>query len=734
GTSSNTTQMSSLGSSNTSLIASATRFEISSFRSCERPPTRRMFTNGMAPLSTSLELRPALFHEGRAAFDVVLGGEALLHQRRRPGEIRLAIEPRQLLDGALRRMHGERRVLANALAVVVHIGVELGIRHDAVDQAHAECLLSAEQAAGKEDLLGIGRPDDVHQSLDAGRTVAQTKPGRRYAELAVVRGDADVAGQRHRDAAADAEAPDARDRGLGALAQPRVGDLADLVVVGHLLGRRARLLELRDVGARDEGLVPCPGDNYDADHRILLELVDDDRDRLPHVRRGRIALGRLVEDELADRAHLLGDHVRGRTDHRCLLDHAALLEARDSRGVVSRFLQHGLGVLALLGRGRAHLEGRAAHVDGLTDQLDRAKLGRVHWMRHLQVLDLRIGEHLVHLVDRAGRHARLVELLDQFGAPVGADPLFDLGVEQIAIGAPRLVTRELLVGHQLRRIDALAEALVDVAARGRDVDVAGLGLEHAGRDRGRMVVASLAGHIFGDGPARGLKVAHPDHRLQERARHPLALPRRLALEQRDQDADGAMQARAYVGHGDAGTHRSLPFHAGDPHKPAHALGDLVEARAFGVGAVLAEARDRAQDDARVHLLQAFVVDAQPELHVGAVVLDHDVGLLDQLLEDGEAVGFLEIERDRLLVAMQVLEVWSVARPAHVHVAGAGRHLDLDAVGAPIGEVAHRRRTGAYARQVEHGEAGKRSCGHDLTLVLGDYSTRTMAEGSISSQT
>ena len=35
-----------------------------------------------APLA-SLELRPALFHEGRAALDVVLGGEALLHQRRR---------------------------------------------------------------------------------------------------------------------------------------------------------------------------------------------------------------------------------------------------------------------------------------------------------------------------------------------------------------------------------------------------------------------------------------------------------------------------------------------------------------------------------------------------------------------------------------------------------------------------------------------------------------------------
>jgi hypothetical protein len=176
-----------------------------------------------------------------------------------------------------------------------------------------------------------------------------------------------------------------------------------------------------------------------------------------------------------------------------------------------------------------------------------------------------------------------------------------------------------------------------------------------------------------------------------------------------------VQARAHVGHGDAGPHRPAARHAGDPHQAAHALGDLVEARALGIGAVLTEARDRAQHDARIYLLQALIVDAQPELHVGAIVLDHHVGLLDQLHEDGLAVRFLEIERDRALVAVQVLKVRPVARPAHIHVAGTRRHLDLDAVGAPVGEIAHGGRSGAHPRQIEHGKAGKRSCGHDLTL-------------------
>ena len=274
-----------------------------------------------------------------------------------------------------------------------------------------------------------------------------------------------------------------------------------------------------------------------------------------------------------------------------------------------------------------------------------------------------------------------------------------------------------------------------------------------------MVVAGLAWHVLGDGPACGLEVAHRDHRLQQRARDPLALARLLALEQGDQDADGAMKAGAHVGHGDAGPHRAATRHAGDVHQPAHALGDLVEARALGIGAVLAEARDRAQHDARIHLLQALVVDAEAKLHVGAVILDHDVGLLHQLHEDRPAVGLLQVERDRPLVAVQILEIRPVARPAHVALGDAGRHLDLDAVGAPIGEIANGGRAGAHPRQVEHGKAGERSCGHCLTLSVGKrarlvpcrrdpspaelrtaqrsegfYSTRTIEAGSISSQT
>ena len=127
---------------------------------------------------------------------------------------------------------------------------------------------------------------------------------------------------------------------------------------------------------------------------------------------------------------------------------------------------------------------------------------------------------------------------------------------------------------------------------------------------------------------------------------------------------GQQQARGQVGDRDADAHRPAAGLAGDRHQPAHALGDLVDAGARRVGAALAEARDRAVDDARVDLGHGVVVDLQAMLHVGAVVLDDDVGLLRELHEDRVAFRALEVERHRLLVAMQVLEVEAVARAAH----------------------------------------------------------------------
>ena len=92
---------------------------------------------------------------------------------------------------------------------------------------------------------------------------------------------------------------------------------------------------------------------------------------------------------------------------------------------------------------------------------------------------------------------------------------------------------------------------------------------------------------------------------------------------------------------------------------ARGLGDGVEGRPVAIRPVRAEARDRAIDQARIDALQPLGVDAEPRGHAGAEVLDEDVGAGDQLVERGEIVRLLGVERDAALVAVVGLEVRAV---------------------------------------------------------------------------
>ena len=113
--------------------------------------------------------------------------------------------------------------------------------------------------------------------------------------------------------------------------------------------------------------------------------------------------------------------------------------------------------------------------------------------------------------------------------------------------------------------------------------------------------------------------------------------------------------------------------------------------AVAIRPALPETGDAGVDQARVDRLQRLVVDAEAGFHVGPIVLDHDIRLAHQLAEDLDPFRRFQIQRQTALVAVQVLEIGTVARTAEPF-ARTGRRLDLDHLGAPIGELAHRRRT------------------------------------------
>ncbi len=234
------------------------------------------------------------------------------------------------------------------------------------------------------------------------------------------------------------------------------------------------------------------------------------------------------------------------------------------------------------------------------------------------------------------------------------------------------------------------------------------------------MVAFLRGHLAFDGPARDLEVHHPDHRLEQRRLHPLALTRALALVQRDEDAEREVEAGGEVRHRDAHARRLGARQPGDAHQPAHALRDLVDATALGVRARLPEAGDRAEHDAWVAGVDRLVVEAEARLHRRAHVLDQDVGGVDQPEQQLTPLFRLEVEGQRALVAVEVLEVGAAAGAEdRARVLGVHRHFDPDHVGAPVGELPDARRPGARDRQVDDADVVEREhpVGHRVLPTL-----------------
>ena len=76
-------------------------------------------------------------------------------------------------------------------------------------------------------------------------------------------------------------------------------------------------------------------------------------------------------------------------------------------------------------------------------------------------------------------------------------------------------------------------------------------------------------------------------------------------------------------------HRRAVLGAGQPEQADQAEVVHVVAGALDVGAVLAVAGDRAEDDPRVGLAHPLVADAEPVEDAGAEAVEDDVVALDQ---------------------------------------------------------------------------------------------------------
>ena len=171
------------------------------------------------------------------------------------------------------------------------------------------------------------------------------------------------------------------------------------------------------------------------------------------------------------------------------------------------------------------------------------------------------------------------------------------------------------------------------------------------------------------------------------------------------------------------------------HDAAHALRQEIVAGARRVGSGLAEAGDRAIDQAREVVLDLLVGEVVARHVADLEILDEHVAARDQQLGDLLAFGLRDVERDRPLVAVDGEVVGAFAgvlavaalderRAPFARVVALAGPLDLDDVGAQIAEHLRGGRAGQDAGQVENADAGQWSR-HVMPLESVRESPRTV---------
>ena len=174
-----------------------------------------------------------------------------------------------------------------------------------------------------------------------------------------------------------------------------------------------------------------------------------------------------------------------------------------------------------------------------------------------------------------------------------------------------------------------------------------------------------------------------------------------------------------AGHAAGGLERVVVGVAGAGHRPAHRVQREVGALEVAVRAGLPEVGDRGHDELRLHLAQHVVAEPQPLHDAGPVVLDQHVGGRDEVEQALAALVGAEIEDDAVLVGVEEQEHAGAIEPGHVaEERGQGPSgvaagpLDLDHLGAGVGEDARAERARRVLRQVDYADVVQRhECGH-----------------------
>ena len=162
----------------------------------------------------------------------------------------------------------------------------------------------------------------------------------------------------------------------------------------------------------------------------------------------------------------------------------------------------------------------------------------------------------------------------------------------------------------------------------------------------------------------------------------------LAVVQRREHADGAVQGGQRVANRDTDTHRHAAGLARQVAQAAHGLADRAKAGQVAVGPCLAVARNAQHHQAGVELVQLLGRHAPAFERAGAEVFHQHIGLGNQLAGYCLPFGLAQVQRHRALVARLHLPPDGGAfldqAPVAQRVASL-RRLNLDHIGAKLAQ-------------------------------------------------
>ena len=255
---------------------------------------------------------------------------------------------------------------------------------------------------------------------------------------------------------------------------------------------------------------------------------------------------------------------------------------------------------------------------------------------------------------------------------------------------------------------------------------------------GAVVVGERIGRVFAGRPVRyGLAVQPGVHEAgvgpqavgQQRRRDQAAAAGLLASIQGRDDRGVQAGGAGMVAHAGSGTggHR-IGVGAHRVHQPgAGPIGGGVEAGFGGFGAGFTVGGERGVDQPRIERQQVGWRQVQAVAHRQREVGDEDVGGRGEAVEYGAALVVLQVQCQAALVARGQLpvvvdfRVWVGAAGAP-GVAGAG-WLDLDHVGAEVGQDRGCGGAGDPACAVDDFQAGEQVVWHFVPLSVGSFRYR-----------